>query len=233
MNMPPVHKASPSVTEATERYRKLSSSLVYDILGECGLPHQALASDIRPLTPDMVVAGPAFTFQGVNDPTGDPDARAKRESMFNEMRYPCVDIRDCSFDTRNAHHGEWNARLGMLKGAVGTVIDGGARDCRALIDLNYPVFSRYITPVNTSMRWGYYRWQQPITLRGQLTAHVVVNPGDFVLGDIDGIVIVPQERMMEVLRLSEELAAREERAREEFAAAGDDIWPLYNSFPWS
>jgi hypothetical protein len=38
-----------------------------------GLPNQALATDMRPLRADMIVAGPAFTIQGINDPNGDPD----------------------------------------------------------------------------------------------------------------------------------------------------------------
>lgn len=231
MNAPTILSSSPDAMETVERYRKLSSSVVYDIMDRLGLPHQALASDIRPLRDDMVVAGPAFTFQGINSPTPDPDSGAKREAMFNEMRGPCVDIRDCSFDTRAAHYGEWNARLGRWKGAVGAVIDGGLRDCKPLIDMNFPVCTRYIVPVQSPKRWGYYRWQQPITMRGALTAHVVVHPGDFVLGDIDGIVIVPKERTFEVLRLSEEFADMEDRARAEFAEAGDDVWSVYKRYP--
>ena len=152
--------------------------------------------------------------------------------MFNEMRYPCIDVRDCSFDTRVAHYGEWNAKLGdFVKGAVGASIDGGLRDCRALLNMNFPVFSRYICPVRSPHRWGYHRWQVPITLRGQLTAHVAVSPGDFILGDIDGVVVIPLDRILEILRLSEEFGAMEGRAREEFGAAGDDVWEVYKRYP--
>ena len=63
----------PDMESVCKRYRKLYSGLLYDILDEMGLPYQCFASDIRPILPDMVVAGPAFTIQGINDPTADPE----------------------------------------------------------------------------------------------------------------------------------------------------------------
>jgi regulator of RNase E activity RraA len=204
-----------------ERYRKLYSGLVYDIMDEMGFPHQALASDLRPIRPDMVVAGPAFTIQGIADPTGDPEMSDKRINLFKAMSYPCVDVRDCGFDTRVAHYGEMNATLGRKYGAVGAVIDGGVRDARHLLEMNFPTFGRYYTPVEAKKRWSYYRWQVPITLRGALSATVTVTPGDFVLGDVDGVLVIPKEIVQPVLVKAEELMERENMAREEFKTAED------------
>jgi len=219
-----------AMTDICARFHKLYTGLVYDVLDGLGLPHQVLATDLRPLRPDMVLAGPAFTVQGLNDPVGDPTLRERRIKLFKAMTAPCIDVRDCSFDTRCAHYGEMNAVLGRASGVVGALIDGGTRDSRLVMDMNFPVFARYTSPVEALNRWSYYRWQVPVTLRGALTASVTVRPGDFVFGDIDGVLIIPQERLEEVLRLSEEHAAIEVEARRDFAAPGADAEAVYKKY---
>ncbi len=215
------------ILDAVERFKKLYTGLVYDIMDGMGLPNQSLATDLRPLRSDMIVAGPAFTVQGINDPNGDPSLRERRIKMFGDMRHPCVDVRDCGFDTRVAHYGEMNAVLGRAKGVVGAVIDGGVRDSRHILNMNFPCFARYYSPVEALQRWSYYRWQQPIALRGSMSATVVVRPGDFMFGDIDGVLVIPIERLEEVLRLSEEHAAIEDRARAEFSDPTKDVEEVY------
>lgn len=228
--MTAVLKSAPDMVETCDRYRKLYTGLVYDIMDEMGLPYQALATDIRPLRPDMVIAGPAFTIQGINDPVGDENLRERRIKLFGEMRYPCVDVRDCGYDTRVAHYGEMNAVLGRAKGVVGAIIDGGTRDSRHVLDMNFPLFARYNSPVEALKRWGYYRWQLPIQLRGALSATVVVRPGDFMFADIDGVLVIPQEHIVEVLRKSEEHAAVETQARADFGAPGADAEAVYAKY---
>lgn len=216
--------------DAISRFKKLYTGLVYDIMDGLGLPQQTLATDMRPLRDDMIVAGPAFTVQGINDPNGDPDLRSRRIKMFGDMRLPCVDVRDCGFDTRVAHYGEMNAVLGRAKGVVGAVIDGGIRDSGLLLKMNFPCFRRYHSPVEALQRWSYYRWQQPIALRGSMSATVIVRPGDFIFGDIDGVLVIPIERLEEVLRLSEEHAAVENSARAEFADPTKDAEEVYGRY---
>ena len=227
---PSVIPAEPAMLEIIERFKPLYTGLVYDILDELGLPNQALATDIRPLRDDMRLAGPAFTFQGISDAVGDPNLRERRIKMFNEMKHPCIDVRDCGFDTRVAHYGEMNATLSRAKGVTGALIDGGVRDSGHIIRMGFPVFRRYHCPVEAKMRWGYYKWQLPIQLRGALTAAVIVRPGDFVFGDIDGVVIIPRERLVEVLRKSEEMEAVENRARAEFADPNADAEAVYKKY---
>jgi regulator of RNase E activity RraA len=218
------------MTDICDRFKKLYTGLVYDILDGMGLPNQALATDMRPLRADMIVAGPAFTIQGINDPNGDPELRDRRIKLFKAMRHPCVDVRDCSFDTRVAHYGEMNAVLGRANGVVGAVIDGGIRDSRHLLEMNFPTISRYHSPVEALNRWSYFRWQTPVQLRGNLSATVTVRPGDFMFGVIDGVVVIPFERLEEVLRLSEEHAAVENEARRDFVAPGADVEAVYRKY---
>ncbi|WP_163541976.1 RraA family protein [Occultella kanbiaonis] len=223
--MNPYEYALP-VPELIERYRRTYSGAVYDILDEMGYPHQALATELKPVKDHWVIAGPAFTLKGIPDPTGDPSLRERRIHMFEAMRaagVPIVDVRDTSFDNQAAHYGEMNATVGAANGVVGAVVDGGSRDTRFLVDRDFPVFCRYLTPVEAVKRWSYYDWQLTVGLRGALTSVVPVSPGDFILGDLDGVVVIPKDLTVEVLERTEELVQREDEVRAEFLASPDPV----------
>jgi 4-hydroxy-4-methyl-2-oxoglutarate aldolase len=214
------------VEELVKRYRALYSGAIYDVLDERGLPHQALAADLKPVRADMVIAGPAFTLKGIPDSTGNETLRSKRINMFNDMKatgVPLIDVRDCSFDTQVAHYGEMNAVVGRSVGVVGALIDGGCRDTGFLLRDDFPVVCRYQSPVEAYRRWSYYEWQLPVSLRGALTAVVPVHPGDFVFGDLDGVVIIPKAIVVDVLDEVERLVDVENETRALFAAGEDPV----------
>jgi len=215
-----------AVSELIERYRTTYSGAVYDVLDEMGYPHQALAHDLKPVDPRSIIAGPAFTMKGIPEPTGDERLRARRIHMFEAMKetgVPIIDVRDCSFDTQAAHYGEMNATVGAASGVIGAVVDGGSRDTRFLLERDFPIFCNYLTPVEAVKRWSYYDWQFTVALRGALTAVVPVSPGDFLMGDLDGVVVIPHDIVVSVLEKTEALIAHEDRVREEFEAGGDPV----------
>ena len=108
--------------------------------------------------------------------------------------------------------------LGMKeKGCVGAVVDGGIRDVRWLGMHQFPVFARYRTPVQSIGRWKVTANQIPVYMRGATTDFVAVNPGDFLLGDEDGLVVIPADCMDEVLAKAEELTQKEVQIRAELA----------------
>lgn len=214
------------VEELIARYRKTYSGAVYDVLDELGLGNQVLASDIKPIRQNWVLAGPAFTMKGIPEPTGDATLRARRIHMFDAMKscgVPLVDVRDCSFDTQAAHYGEMNATVGASCGIVGAVVDGGSRDTAFLLERDFPVFCRYLTPVEAVKRWTYYDWQLTIGIRGALQSIVAVHPGDFMVGDIDGVVVVPHDLAVEVLERTEALIMHENETRTEFMSGADPV----------
>ncbi len=214
------------VRDLVARYRALYSGAIYDVLDELGLPNQALANDVKPVRSDMVLAGPAFTVKGIPDKAGNVDMRDRRIHMFNDMRatgVPLIDVRDCSFDTQVAHYGEMNATVGAASGVVGAIVDGGSRDTAFLLKRDFPVMARYLTPVEAYGRWSYYEWQKPIALRGALSSVVPVNPGDFLMGDVDGAVVIPREIVVEVLLKTEKLIATENEARFDFESGMDPV----------
>lgn len=214
------------VSELIERYKKLYTGAVYDVLDHMGYPNQALANSMKPVRQDMVLAGPAFTIKGFSDIKGDEDLRTRRIHLFNDMRSlgcPLIDTRDCSMDTQAAHYGEMNAVLGKASGVIGAVVDGGCRDTGLILRDDFPVFCHYQTPVEAFMRWSYYDWQMPIGLRGALSSIVKVYPGDFLFGDLDGVVVIPREHVVKVLEETERLVRIENQARAEFASGADPV----------
>ena len=72
--------------------------------------------------------------------------------------------------------------------ARGAVIDGGARDTDYILELGFPVFARYRTPIDIVGRWHLVAYNVPIQI-----GHVHIEPGDYILGDRDGVIAVPQE----------------------------------------
>jgi regulator of RNase E activity RraA len=206
-----------------ERYRHLYAALIYDVLEHMGYPAQALSHQLAPLDRESKLAGPAFTVKGTMTCDKDEQLRFKRLSMIKEMHYPCVEVRDAGTPFHVALYGELSATSARAHGAVGAVIDGGVRDCLHLVKMKYPVFARYRNPVEAFGRWAMVDYNVPILLHGEITETVTVNPGDFIFGDFDGVIVVPKDLTMPVLEECERVMGIEDHARVEFARGEDPV----------
>src|SRR5262245_22248922 len=217
-----------SMTELTARYERLSSPIIYDILDQMGLPNQALTAEVRPLAPDMIVAGPAFTIRGSEYQPGDDSSAAYR--MFREIVAGAVLVLASNGHSVSGPWGENASISAQARGARGLVTDGGARDANAVVALGFPLFCRYLTPVFMNRRFAIASHQEPVALAGQVGEQVRVRPGDMVVADRDGVVIVPAELAEEVLHAGEELERIEERLRAGLRA-GEDREVVYKRHP--
>ncbi len=211
------------------RYCALATAIVYDILDEMGYPNQALHHSIRPVAPGMRVAGPAYTARGMGA-AGEARALASSYQMFRELTPGCVLVRDGGGHDVSGPWGENTSLSARQRGCVGAVLDGGTRDAEAFGALGFSVFARFVTPVFARGRWATVELNQPILMPGQVAAQVRVDPGDFVLGDGDGVVIVPQAVQREVLEAAEELARIEGRIQAALQA-GEDREAVYRRLP--
>ena len=213
-----------NLPDVIERYRKLESALVYDCLDSMGLPHQQLSLDIQPLDPDFVLAGEAFTTKSTVSEAGDRvkterlEIDSSRYRMLDEMYQGCVLIEDVGNDPVSGGLGENMGLSVRVKGAVGVVCDGGTRDKKALIKAGFPVFSRFSSMTFSRNRRRFLDYEIPVRLSGHLTKWVTVHPGDFVFGDADGILVVPNELTAEMLEAAERVQEHEEHQREQLAA---------------
>ena len=103
------------------------------------------------------------------------------------------------------------------RGCVGALVDGGIRDVRWIGELGFPVYARYRTPVQSIGRWRVTGWGDPVPMPGATTAEVTVAPGDLVLADDDGAIVVPAGVAEQVLERAEALGAKEVAIRKELA----------------
>lgn len=199
------------------RFLSVDTSNVADVLDDLGHLNQGLAADFSPYPASAgKLAGWAYTIRGQMTPyagQGDPEKMRACEGL-------CAG--EVSVWSGNGegicYFGELIA-VGMKeRGSVGAIVDGGIRDIRWIGEHRFPVYARYRTPVQSIGRWKVVEWQKPVYLRGATTHWVAVSPGDFILADEDGVIVIPQAVVGEVLRRSEELTEKEASIRAELRA---------------
>jgi regulator of RNase E activity RraA len=213
--------------ELLARYERLSTPLVYDVLDRMGLPNQALDCQVRPIDPGMRVVGPAFTIHGEEDRSDDGSAGYR---MFRAITPGSVLVMASNGHRASGPWGENASLSARMRGARGLVTDGGSRDAAEVAALGFPLFCRYLTPVFMGGRWAVKAHQRPVQVAAQVGDRVAVRPGDFVVADRDGVVIVPAELLDEVLVAAERLNEIEEQLRAGLRA-GEDRETVYKRHP--
>jgi regulator of RNase E activity RraA len=189
------------------RYRRLYVAAVADSLDDKGLWHQIVDRRIQPLTLETRVAGPAFTMLGRPERSTDRSIR-KGVKAVDAVRPLTVVVMDCSGEEITGHWGELLTNGTLVRGGTGAVIDGGVRDTAAILALRFPVFCKFRSPADAKGRWNVVDFDCPVTLGG-----VPVRPGDFIVGDADGVVVVPAELAVEVLLEAEQVVGEENEVR--------------------
>ena len=201
-----------------ERFAAIYTAALADILDARGHRDQTLPPSIRPLEPGMTLAGPAFTVQGRPAATIDYDAAIRKVlAMLGEVPSGQVAVYACAQDV-SAHLGELSVTSLAARGVTGCVLDGGCRDTRFILDTGFPVFTRFVTPEDSTWRWELEATQVAITI-----GRVRIEPGDWVVGDDDGVVVVPAGIAESVLVEAEAKAATESEIR---AAVAEGMPPL-------
>jgi 4-hydroxy-4-methyl-2-oxoglutarate aldolase len=197
------------------RFAKLYTGAVADVLDKRGLTKQVVDGRIQGLTLETRVAGPAFTCKGAPATELEPDDWELRKQFLDSLTPHCVAVVDTSGDTSAAHWGELMSTAAMGRGCTGVVLDGATRDVSLVLAMGFPVFARYRSPASSIRRWRISGFDHPVVIGG-----VLVCPGDFVLGDADGVVIVPAEIAADVLAEVESLTVTETNMRQELLEGG-------------
>ena len=191
-----------------QRFEAIYTAALADILDARGYRAQTLPPQIRPLAPGVRLAGPAYTVRGRPAETSDHDeALRKVLRMLGDVPAVHVAVYACAHGV-SAHLGELSVTSLKARGVAGCVLDGGCRDVRFILDEGFPVFSRFVTPEDSTWRWALEETQVPVTI-----GRVRIEPGDWVVGDDDGVVVVPGALAESVLAEAEAKAATEGEIR--------------------
>lgn len=184
-----------------QRAKRLNTTLLSDAMGCTG----AMDYKIKPVAAGMRVIGTAMTV----------DMRPGDNLFLHQAIYSgqegYVLVADGKGHTKNAYLGELMAGAAKAIGLEGIVIDGLVRDKEALSELNLPIFAKGFIP-NGPFKDGPGQFNQPISCGG-----VSIHPGDLILGDDDGVIVVPKDKIDNIFAKAEKKLAYEESRMEVIA----------------
>ena len=222
-----------TVQQLSARLRRCKTATIYDVLDKMGYPHQCLDLAIKPLDLAMRIAGPAFTVLGSREPRyGEDFPRPQFDNfgMFKAMTEGCIVVINAEKDQLVGHWGEMMSLAARQFGATGAVIDGGTRDREGILNIpDWGLFTRYTSPIESKSRWRSREFGIPIYMSGTTTSVVLVQPGDYVVGDADGVLVIPSELVDRVLVEAERTEVLEEGTRRDLAA-GHPIWEVFQRY---
>lgn len=190
--------------DVIQRAAAFQPAILADVAGRRG----ALHGRIRPLHPNMKLAGSAFTVEVR------PGDNLMIHAAISLARPGDVLVIDGKGDLSSALMGTIMMTACRQLGIAGVVIDGAARDSLEIIEMNYPVFATGTNPNGPTKNVG-GRIGHPVSVGG-----VTVHPGDFITGDNDGVVVVEREKIEGLLPLAEK-KVKDEAARIEAIKGGD------------
>jgi 4-hydroxy-4-methyl-2-oxoglutarate aldolase len=189
--------------EMLSRFEQLYSGAVNDVLREFCLLNQALPGHIVPLREYRTIAGFAFTVKSSPNAmiSGEMDFRVK---MLDEIKEDAFVVWDTTNDTQATLWGGVMTATAKGKKVKAACIDGGIRDTHQILEADFPVFYKYRISNGSLGRCLITHYQVTLSIGG-----VTIKPGDIVLGDIDGVLVVPREIAYDVLLRAEEIKENE------------------------
>ncbi len=201
---------NPEAREITKdiiaEYRKLSTGNISDALKKLGINGTMVG--IRPVFEGAKIAGPAFTLRQIA--AIEPSVPRRHTEVVDEMAAPgSVIVVESGGRMDVASFGEILATRAKMRGLEGIVIDGVTRDIAEIREMRFPMFTRGAHPAGTMGRVETVSLGHEVECGG-----VRVRPGDLIVGDDTGVVVVPKERAEEVLKIAKDIAESERKVLE-------------------
>ena len=210
----------PDAPSPTNSAGCLYTAVVSDVLDGFGLMRQALRPFVRPLDETLVLFGPART--GRYEPVSKSAASVSANHNPYELEMDLIDslrpgevaVLACGGPTEViAPWGELLSTAARARQAAGCVTDGLVRDVTRIRAMEFPVFHGGIGPLDTKNRAEMVEKDVTVTVAG-----VPVSPGDWLLGDVDGVVVIPLDRAEQVISAALEKITAEDTTRAELEA---------------
>ena len=207
-----------STTDLPGRLLRCYASAVHDVLKGMGHGNCVLPPAIKALDPARKVAGEVYTISGRVDRT-----LSRHETLLRWARVlsrvPVGKVIVCQPNTYAiALMGELSARALMVKNTRGYVVDGACRDTDFILEMGFPVFCTHNTPADIVETWtpDEHMFGEPITI-----GTVTIRSGDHLLGDRDGVVVLPKEMAADAVAETERVVSTESDMRKSILAGMD------------
>ncbi|MEN5232743.1 RraA family protein [Sphingobacterium faecium] len=192
--------------------RELFTAVIGDIMDKMGMYHQFLPSNIRSIRDDMFVVGRAMTVLEA-DVSSLGESTSKNPVLSKTFGYMLEALDDLKEDEiyicsgSSPSYALWgeimSARAKML-GAAGAIVNGYSRDTNGILALDFPCFSMGNYAQDQAPRGKVIDWRVPICIN-----NIMIQDGDILIGDIDGVCLVPKEHEVEVFTRALEKARSE------------------------
>jgi regulator of RNase E activity RraA len=185
---------------------------VCDILDELGRRNQAMHQRLRPLDPDnCTIIGRARTARWMDvDYVVNGDPYGMEIEFMDSLGPGDVAVHSTDHGGLNAPWGELMSTVAKMNGAVGCVCDSMIRDCKKILELGFPVFYQGIRPLDSMGRGKMMAYDVPVRC-----GDVIVQPGELVFADFDGVVVIPRDLEEDVLRRAAVKVTKENASRKE------------------
>jgi len=196
------------IFELIQAFSKVATASVADAVDKITSRRGYMDSTIKPRINDRKVVGPAVTI--VEGPTSEFVPPQHALEAIDESPAGSVIVIATGGEADVAVWGGLMTAGAVANGHAGAVLDGAVRDVTEIRrDYDFPVFARSVSPGTTLGRFKTLSSNVPVICGG-----IEVHPGDIIVADIDGVVVVPREHAEAVLRMAQEIDARElEQAR--------------------
>lgn len=190
-------------TETSATLKAIGVTTLSDALDRLGIEGQCLG--IMPFDRSMSLAGRAFTIQML--PVGTTGASVG--DYIDDVEPGQVVVIDNNGRLDATVWGDILTMVADRRKIGGTVIDGVCRDIGRSIEVSYPIFARANTMRTGKDRVAAVSYNTPVQLSGTRVA-----PGDWIVGDADGVLVLPAERLEEIVRVARQIADSEAEIRE-------------------
>jgi len=203
----------------------LTSPILSDSLDAVGARQQVMVREVLPLVAGSRVVGRAHCVQFAPTAADSADPYGRAMDFIDELAPGSVAVVATGGDSRTAYWGELFSAAAMGRGAAGAICDGPVRDSPKVRQLGFPVFAVGTRPIDFRARMQIVAAGEPVQCGA-----VVVAPGDLILADDDGVVVIPSALESEVLRLAVARATAERTVLTELLSGAGlrEVWERWH-----